>query len=203
MLKSIFLAGLVAHPDLVPARLCTEGHSYLFPGTAYVHGLKHASGDFIFIMDADLSHHPKFVPEFIKLQKENDYDIVSGSRYISGGGVHGWDLKRKLIRCCRLLPLLASLCKPSLTPHHTHTPLCLNHKLTRYPENSEHFAIWPCSRGANYLTQVLLQPECSDLTGSFRYLAQHQPKRRPHGLPAYTAPNLLPLCSQTVQEGIT
>eukprot|EP00037_Helgoeca_nana_P006009 m.55768 g.55768 ORF g.55768 m.55768 type:complete len:210 (+) comp16915_c0_seq8:53-682(+) len=125
-------------------------------GTAYVHGLKHASGDFIFIMDADLSHHPKFVPEFIKLQKENDYDIVSGSRYISGGGVHGWDLKRKLI-----------------------------------------------SRGANYLTQVLLQPECSDLTGSFRYLAQHQPKRRPHGLPAYTAPNLLPLCSQTVQEGIT
>eukprot|EP00037_Helgoeca_nana_P006007 m.55752 g.55752 ORF g.55752 m.55752 type:complete len:204 (+) comp16915_c0_seq6:53-664(+) len=110
-------------------------------GTAYVHGLKHASGDFIFIMDADLSHHPKFVPEFIKLQKENDYDIVSGSRYISGGGVHGWDLKRKLIRCCRLLPLLASLCKPSLTPHHTHTPLCLNRKLTRYPENSEHFAI--------------------------------------------------------------
>jgi dolichol-phosphate mannosyltransferase len=26
-------------------------------GTAYVHGLKHAKGDFIIIMDADLSHH--------------------------------------------------------------------------------------------------------------------------------------------------
>lgn len=26
-------------------------------GTAYVHGLKHASGDFVIIMDADLSHH--------------------------------------------------------------------------------------------------------------------------------------------------
>ncbi|RWW27520.1 hypothetical protein BHE74_00033139 [Ensete ventricosum] len=26
-------------------------------GTAYYHGLKHASGDFIIIMDADLSHH--------------------------------------------------------------------------------------------------------------------------------------------------
>ena len=28
-----------------------------FPGTAYVHGIKHAKGDFIIIMDADLSHH--------------------------------------------------------------------------------------------------------------------------------------------------
>ena len=26
-------------------------------GTAYVHGLKHAKGDYIIIMDADLSHH--------------------------------------------------------------------------------------------------------------------------------------------------
>lgn len=26
-------------------------------GTAYVYGLKHASGDFIVVMDADLSHH--------------------------------------------------------------------------------------------------------------------------------------------------
>lgn len=26
-------------------------------GTAYIHGIEHASGDFIIIMDADLSHH--------------------------------------------------------------------------------------------------------------------------------------------------
>lgn len=26
-------------------------------GTAYIHGIKHASGNFIIIMDADLSHH--------------------------------------------------------------------------------------------------------------------------------------------------
>uniref|UniRef100_A0A0A9CZQ8 dolichyl-phosphate beta-D-mannosyltransferase n=1 Tax=Arundo donax TaxID=35708 RepID=A0A0A9CZQ8_ARUDO len=26
-------------------------------GTAYLHGLKHASGEFVVIMDADLSHH--------------------------------------------------------------------------------------------------------------------------------------------------
>ena len=31
-------------------------------------------------------------------QKEGDYDVVSGTRYIGDGGVFGWDLKRKLIR---------------------------------------------------------------------------------------------------------
>ncbi|KAM3618469.1 uncharacterized protein V6R79_020742 [Siganus canaliculatus] len=66
-------------------------------GTAYIHGMKHATGNFIFIMDADLSHHPKFIPEFIKKQKEGDYDLVSGTRYRGDGGVYGWDLRRKLI----------------------------------------------------------------------------------------------------------
>ncbi|KAL4216448.1 dolichol-P-mannose synthesis [Mactra antiquata] len=90
-------------------------------GTAYVHGIKHATGNFIIIMDADLSHHPKFIPQFIEKQKGGDYDIVSGTRYIGNGGVFGWDLKRKVI-----------------------------------------------SRGANFLTQILLRPGASDLTGSFR-----------------------------------
>ena len=90
-------------------------------GTAYVHGIKHATGNFIVIMDADLSHHPKFIPDFIRKQKEGNFDLVSGTRYAGGGGVNGWDLKRKVI-----------------------------------------------SRGANFVTQVLLRPGASDLTGSFR-----------------------------------
>ena len=44
-------------------------------GTAYVHGMKHATGNFIIIMDADLSHHPKFIPQFIKTQKEGNFDV--------------------------------------------------------------------------------------------------------------------------------
>ncbi|KHG01082.1 Dolichol-phosphate mannosyltransferase [Gossypium arboreum] len=48
-------------------------------GTAYIHGLKHASGNFVVIMDADLSHH-----------------VITGTRYVRGGGVHGWNLMRKL-----------------------------------------------------------------------------------------------------------
>jgi len=58
---------------------------------------------------------------FKRKQKEGNFDVVSGTRYIGSGGVFGWDLRRKLI-----------------------------------------------SRGANYLTQILLRPGASDLTGSFR-----------------------------------
>lgn len=66
-------------------------------GTAYVHGLQFVTGNFVIIMDADFSHHPKFIPQMVARQKEGDYDIVTGTRYAGDGGVFGWDLKRKLV----------------------------------------------------------------------------------------------------------
>ncbi|KAL7070644.1 hypothetical protein ACQ4LE_010153 [Meloidogyne hapla] len=66
-------------------------------GSAYVFGLKQARGDFVILMDADLSHHPKHIPEMIALQNKHNYDIVTGTRYSLGGGVSGWDFRRKLI----------------------------------------------------------------------------------------------------------
>lgn len=49
-------------------------------------------------MDADFSHHAKFIPEMIHVQAAKDYDIVTGSRYSrEGGGVYGWDLKKKFV----------------------------------------------------------------------------------------------------------
>ncbi|KAJ3207588.1 dolichol-P-mannose synthesis [Entophlyctis luteolus] len=65
-------------------------------GTAYVHGIQNATGNYVFIMDADMSHHQSFSPAFSKKQKEGNYDVVTGTRYALGGGVHGWDLRRKL-----------------------------------------------------------------------------------------------------------
>jgi dolichol-phosphate mannosyltransferase len=65
-------------------------------GSAYRDGLKLSKGNFVILMDADLSHHPKFIPQFIAKQKEGDLDIVSGTRYTGDGGVYGWDLMRKL-----------------------------------------------------------------------------------------------------------
>ncbi|GFE55178.1 dolichol-phosphate-mannose synthase family protein [Babesia ovis] len=66
-------------------------------GSAYKDGLRHTQYDFVLILDADLSHHPKYIPEMIRLQRTGNYDIVSGTRYSRGGGASGWSLKRILI----------------------------------------------------------------------------------------------------------
>uniref|UniRef100_A0A7R9ZPE6 Dolichol-phosphate mannosyltransferase subunit 1 n=1 Tax=Craspedostauros australis TaxID=1486917 RepID=A0A7R9ZPE6_9STRA len=66
-------------------------------GTAYIAGLKVAKGQRIVIMDADLSHHPKFIPQMVKLMDiPESPQIVTGTRYHPDGGVSGWDLRRKL-----------------------------------------------------------------------------------------------------------
>lgn len=65
-------------------------------GTAYVAGLKVAKGDRIVLMDADLSHHPKFIKQMVAKMEANKVEIVTGTRYAHGGGVYGWDLRRKL-----------------------------------------------------------------------------------------------------------
>lgn len=72
-------------------------------GTAYSAGLKKSSGQRIILMDADLSHHPKFIPEMISVmddpKRKKKVEIVSGTRYSKGGGVAGWDTFRKLTSC--------------------------------------------------------------------------------------------------------
>jgi len=65
-------------------------------GTAYIAGLKAAKGDRIILMDADLSHHPKFIPQMVELMENTKAQIVTGTRYAPGGGVYGWDMKRKV-----------------------------------------------------------------------------------------------------------
>lgn len=66
-------------------------------GSAYMDGMKKISGDYVILMDADMSHHPKFILDFIKLQQKHDLDVVTGTRYAHGGGVFGWDLRRVFI----------------------------------------------------------------------------------------------------------
>lgn len=65
-------------------------------GTAYAAGLQASKGDRIILMDADLSHHPKFIPQMIQLMDSRKVEIVTGTRYRRGGGVAGWDWFRKL-----------------------------------------------------------------------------------------------------------
>lgn len=69
-------------------------------GTAYVEGFKWAlkrEYQYIFEMDADLSHDPADIPKFI-VKCEEGYDLVIGSRYTRGTiSVVGWDFKRLLL----------------------------------------------------------------------------------------------------------
>lgn len=77
-------------------------------GSAYAHGLQYARGEWIVLMDVDLSHHPKFITQMVNKQKESEADIVTGSRYIPGGGVYGWNFTRKLVsRGANLLATVA------------------------------------------------------------------------------------------------
>lgn len=65
-------------------------------GKAYIDGFKWAlkrNYDFIFQMDADGSHSPEFLPDFLKEIEESD--LVIGTRYYKGRiSVVNWDLKR-------------------------------------------------------------------------------------------------------------
>ena len=67
-------------------------------GTAYVMGFDYAlknGYDFAFEMDADFSHDPVELPNFINLL--NEYDLVIGSRYVQGISVVNWPMKRLLL----------------------------------------------------------------------------------------------------------
>jgi dolichol-phosphate mannosyltransferase len=66
-------------------------------GSAYTEGFRTAfkTADVIFQMDADFSHDPKEIPNFIKGLK--DSDVVVGSRYTAGGRTENWGISRKVI----------------------------------------------------------------------------------------------------------
>ncbi len=67
-------------------------------GTAYIAGFKYAlqnNYDFIFEMDADFSHDPNELKNFLVAIK--DGDLVLGSRYINGVRVLNWPMARLLL----------------------------------------------------------------------------------------------------------
>jgi dolichol-phosphate mannosyltransferase len=67
-------------------------------GTAYIAGFKYAienGYDAAFEMDADFSHDPRYLPDFLKAIEHAD--LVIGSRYIPGGDTPNWSLLRRFI----------------------------------------------------------------------------------------------------------
>ena len=67
-------------------------------GTAYIAGFQWAlagRSELIFSMDGDLSHDPKYFPDFVAMLKT--CDVVIGSRYLNGISVVNWPLNRILL----------------------------------------------------------------------------------------------------------
>ncbi|RLG60929.1 glycosyltransferase family 2 protein [Candidatus Geothermarchaeota archaeon] len=71
--------------------------------TAFLDGLKIATGDYVCLMDADLQHPPEILPKMLK-EALNGADIVIASRYVKGGGIEGLNwLRRFISRIARFL----------------------------------------------------------------------------------------------------
>ena len=67
-------------------------------GTAYVTGFRwglEKGFDALVEMDADFSHHPKYLDQM--LQRLEDHEVVIGSRYVPGGGTVNWGIGRKIL----------------------------------------------------------------------------------------------------------
>ena len=68
-------------------------------GTAYCEGFGwglERGYPYLFEMDADGSHDPRYLPQMLALA-EDGADVVVGSRYVPGGGTENWGLGRKIL----------------------------------------------------------------------------------------------------------
>ena len=76
-------------------------------GSALQNGLAaglDAGSRYVMTMDADLSHDSADVPKLLSAIKTGSADMVQGSRYAPGGGVTGWNAKRRVLsRAANLL----------------------------------------------------------------------------------------------------
>jgi dolichol-phosphate mannosyltransferase len=67
-------------------------------GTATLAAMRHAmEGDYDLLvnMDADFSHHPRYLAAV--LAGMQDHDLMIGSRYVAGGGSENWPLSRRIM----------------------------------------------------------------------------------------------------------
>jgi dolichol-phosphate mannosyltransferase len=64
---------------------------------AILDGVRHSSGQNILIMNADFSHPPEIIPRIINELNQDPNCIVVASRYIKGGSIVGWPVKRLML----------------------------------------------------------------------------------------------------------
>jgi dolichol-phosphate mannosyltransferase len=78
--------------------------------SACIEGMLASSAPYIAVMDADLQHDERVLPEMLHLLRDSDVDIVVASRYLNGGGVGEWDPSR--VAVSRLATRMSRLVVP-------------------------------------------------------------------------------------------
>jgi len=73
---------------------------------AVIAGAQQSRAKFIAVMDADLSHPPEDIPKLLVPLLSGSCDMVLGSRYVAGGSMPDWQLKRKISSKLATLPAL-------------------------------------------------------------------------------------------------
>lgn len=72
--------------DNLPVRMIVR-HDEKGLSTAVLRGIGEARGEFVVVMDADLSHPAERIPDMLTLLANNKRDFVVGSRYVAGGSL--------------------------------------------------------------------------------------------------------------------
>jgi len=80
-----------------PVRLIEQDRARPGLAAAVMSGAEAATGTFLLIMDADLSHPPGRINDLLAPLLTNTADMVIGSRYIPGGSTPGWPLWRRML----------------------------------------------------------------------------------------------------------
>lgn len=62
--------------------------------TAVTEGMLSTTSPYIAVIDADLQHDERVLPQMLALLRDGEADLVVGSRYVDGGGIGDWDAKR-------------------------------------------------------------------------------------------------------------
>jgi dolichol-phosphate mannosyltransferase len=82
--------------------------------TACIEGVLASAAPYVAIMDADLQHDERLLPQMLKRLDSGKFDLIVGSRYVAGGSVDNWDRARA--RISWLATSLARIvCKSDIT----------------------------------------------------------------------------------------
>lgn len=65
--------------------------------SACVEGMLASAAPFLAVMDADLQHDERILPDMLVAVRDQGFDLAVGSRYVEGGGMEDWARERQFV----------------------------------------------------------------------------------------------------------